>query len=272
MIIGPWSHGSQAFANDYGGTRKTGNPRKAFLYTVRALKGKNPRLGSPFRNARYNLFIMERNEYIGSDTWPPENSEMVPWYIGPGGYLMPEMYDGNGQLSYLYDPGDPYPGLGGTALGDFVGGALQNPNTDRPDQLVFESGILEEPMILLGDITASIWFSSDASCTGFVISVQDVFPDGRIINIQEGAENVIVSGSGPVRIEMPVWSTGYQVNPGHSLRVVISSGWFPRFNRNLNNCEPLYSAENVIKANQVVYYGGITPSSINLPLYRLSGK
>jgi uncharacterized protein len=272
MIIGPWSHGSQAVENDYGGMKKTGNPRKAFLYSVRALKGKNPRLRFPFRNARYNLFVMERNEYIGSDTWPPEETRMVPWYLGPGGYFQPELYQENGQLSYVYDPADPYPGLGGTALGDNVGAALQNPNIGRTDQLVFESGVMKDPMILLGNITASLWVSSDAACTGFVISVQDVFPDGRIINIQEGAASVVFDEKDPLKMEIPVWATGYQVNSGHRLRVVISSGWFPRFNRNLNSCEPVSSAETVREAIQFVYYGGSTPSSINLPVYKISGK
>ncbi len=272
MIIGPWSHGTPAFENDYGGTRKTGNPRKAFLYSVRALKGKKNKLGSPFRDARYNLFIMERNEYVGSETWPPEETRMVHWYLGPDKSLQPEESKEQGRLSYIYDPSDPYPGLGGTALGESVGAALQNPNAERKDQLVFETGILEEPMILLGNISATLWLSSDAPCTGFVISVQDVFPDGRIINVQEGAANVRFEGESQEKKEIPVWATGYQINPGHRLRVVITSGWFPRFNRNLNGCEPVYSAREMKTANQIVHYGGNTPSRINLPVYRIKGK
>ena len=272
MIIGPWSHGSQAFENDYGGTRKTGNPRKALFYTVRALKGKKNKLGSPFRDARYNLFIMERNEYFGSETWPPEETQMVSWYMGPEKYLQQETYQEEGSLSYIYDPSDPYPGLGGTALGDNVGAALQNPNQGRSDQLIFETGVMEEPLILLGNISATLWLSSDVPCTGFVISVQDVFPDGNIINIQEGAANVQFGGETPKMLEIPVWATGYQVNPGHRLRVVISSGWFPRFNRNLNGCEPLYTASAMNIANQYVYFGTNTPSSINLPVFSISGR
>ncbi len=270
MIIGPWSHGSQAFENDYGGIRKTGNPRKAFRYAVRTLKGRRSRLSSPFiRNARYNLFIMERNEYIGSDTWPPRETRMVPFFLGPGKFMDQEVYDKDGVLSYVYDPYDPYPGLGGTALGNNVGAALQNETLDRDDQLIFETGILEKPMVLLGNIAATLWLSSDAPCTGFVVSLQDVFPDGRIINIQEGAVRVQFEESGPEKVEIPVWATGYQLNPGHRMRVVVSSGWFPRFNRSLNTCEPIYSAEKISIAKQKVFYGPVTPSSINIPVFEL---
>jgi uncharacterized protein len=272
MIIGPWCHGNQAIENDYGGTRRTGNPRKAFLYTVRALKGKKKKLSSPFRDAKYNLFVMERNEYIGSDTWPPEETKMVNYYIGPGNYLQPESFKEDGVLSYIYDPSDPYPGLGGTALGDNVGAALQNSNAGRHDQLVFETDEMEKPLVLLGNISATLWLSSDSPCTGFVVSVQDVFPDGRIVNIQEGAANVQFNGVIPEKIEIPVWATGYQIDPGHRLRVVITSGWFPRFNRNLNGCEPIFSAESATVANQIVFYGGKTPSGISMPVFNFSAK
>ena len=267
MIIGPWCHGNPATGNQYGGEKRTGKPRKLLAYTVRAMKGKKYRLGRPFKDARYNLFIMERNEYVGSETWPPEETVTVPYYIGPEFYLGPSAYSEDGLLSYVYDPSDPYPGLGGTALGDIVGPAWQNDNLGRTDQVVFETSILDKPLVLLGEISATLWLSSDRPCTGFVISLQDVLPDGRIVNIQEGAANVQFLGQEPERHEISVWSTGYQLNTGHRIRVVISSSWFPRFNRNLNNCEPVIAADKVFPATQKIYYGEDTPSSINLPVY-----
>ena len=270
LIIGPWCHGSQGEKNEYGGLKKTGKPTKIFKYVKNFLKGRSNKLTSPLKDKKYNLFIMERNEYIGSDTWPPKGMKTVPYYIGPSGYLSSEKYTEKGDLQYDYSPADPYPSHGGTALGDGVGPARQNENSNRKDQLIFEMNIAEDPLILLGPISATLWLSSDAACTDFFVGLQDVFPDGKIINIQEGGASVKFDNEKPTRTEISVWSTGYQLNPGHKLRVFIASTWFPRYNRNLNKCEPIYSAKDFVIARQKLYYGTETPSSVNLPIFELT--
>jgi len=267
IIIGPWCHGNQGEKNDYGGSKKTGKTSKIFFYTKNYLKGKDIKFSSPLKNTKYNLFIMERNEYIGSDVWPPEETTFIPYYIGPEGYLNTSVYKQEGALEYLYSPSNPYPSLGGTILGVDVGPARQNSNADRKDQLVFVMDIKDKPLTLLGPLSASLWVSSDAGCTDFIVGVQDVFPDGKIINIQEGGARVKFSGPQPQKIEVSVWATGYQLNPGHKLRVFVSSSWFPRYDRNLNNCQPIFISKDIVNANQKVYYGGTTPSSINLPIF-----
>ena len=219
------------------------------------------------KDAKYNLFIMERNEYAGSDVWPPKETTMTPYHLGPGGYLGPVIPSEKGSLSYEYDPADPYPSLGGTALGKGVGPARQNPNTERKDQLVFRKKIESEPLILLGPLSATLWLSSSAVCTDYYVLLQDEFPDGKIINIQEGGAKVKLTGNGPEKTEISIWSTGYQLNPGHTLRVVITSSWFPRFNRNLNRCEKAADAKITMRSTQTLWYGNGTPSSVSLPLY-----
>jgi uncharacterized protein len=272
MIIGPWCHGNQAEKNEYGGLKKTGKPSMIFKYLKSYLKGKDPELSSPFRNQKYNLFIMERNEYVGSDCWPPKNTTITPYYLGPSGYLSNLKNGSEGLLQYDYSPSDPYPSIGGTILGEGVGPARQNSSTGRKDQLVFEMSVTEKPLILLGPVTATLWVSSDAPCTEFIVGIQDVFPDGKIINIQEGGAKVSFSGDQPQKNEISVWATGYQVNAGHKLRVIIASSWFPRFNRSLNTCEPIYSAGVIVNARQKVWFGGDTPSSVNLPVYKTDNK
>ncbi|MFC2125207.1 CocE/NonD family hydrolase [Bacteroidota bacterium] len=270
LIIGPLCHGSPGVENDYGGTKKTGNPMKMFLYAAKKVKGKKKSLPSPLKDKKYNLFIMERNEYFGSDVWPPRETRFIPYYIGPDNHFDPANCTSDGLLSYDYDPLDPFPSLGGTALGEKVGPAEQNDNINRSDQLSFETKNLDKPLILLGPITASLWLSSDTPCTDFIVCLQDVFPDGKIINIQEGGAKVQFDGDDPTRHEISVWATGYQLNTGHKLRVVITSSWFPRYNRNLNDCSPIADALSHTKTRQMVYYGTETPSSIILPVFDLN--
>jgi uncharacterized protein len=267
LVIGPWCHGSQGEKNEYGGLKKTGKPKLIFKYVKNYLKGKDPKLASPLKNTRYNLFIMERNEYVGSSVWPPAETKSTPYYIGPSGYLNTDQYNKAGSLGYDYSPFDPYPSIGGTILGEGVGPARQNTNVSRKDQLVFEMDVTAEPLTLLGPVTATLWLSSDVSCTDFIVGLEDVFPDGKIINIQEGGAKVRFAGTGAEKKDISVWATGYQLNMGHKLRIFIASSWFPRFNRTLNSCEPISEAKNMVNAHQKVWFGPETPSSVNLPVY-----
>ncbi len=268
LIIGPWAHGPLGEPNEFGGIEKSGDPKLIFKYVRRIMKGKKTKLSEPLKDSKYNLFIMERNEYVGSESWPPPETTSTSFYSGPEGYLNTEVPDGTGKLKYDYNPADPYPSFGGTALGKGVGPARQNANQTRKDQLVFKKKIIEEPLILLGPIDATIWLSSTSVCTDFFVLLQDEFPDGKIINIQEGGTKVKLKAGGPAKTSISVWATGYQINPGHTLRVVITSSWFPRFNRNLNNCEPIANTKNITTAEQSVWYGKETPSSISLPVFK----
>lgn len=272
LIIGPWCHGSLGESNEYGGLKKTGKPTKIFMYVKNFLKGNSHKLTSPLKDDKYNLFIMERNDYFGSSVWPPVETRTIPYFIGPSGYLSTNSISENGSLQYTYSPSDPYPSHGGTALGAGVGPARQNENTDRKDQLIFEMNAQEKPLILLGPVSATLWLSSDAQCTDFIVGLQDVFPDGKIINIQEGGAKVQFDNEYPRKTEISVWATGYQLNAGHKLRAFISSSWFPRYNRSLNRCEPAQFAKDMVNAKQKIYYGGDTPSSINLPIYTITEK
>jgi len=150
-----------------------------------------------------------------------------------------------------------------------VGPALQNPNIDRKDQAAFESEPLDKPLVLLGPIDAAIYVSTDAPCTDFFVSLQDVDADGKILNIQEGGKTVYSDDTATPRLQtadVSLWATGYQINAGHKIRVVVSSSLFPRYNRNLNSGEPIFAAQHPRVAHQKVYFGKKYPSHIRLPV------
>lgn len=271
LVIGPWCHGRQAFKNEYGGIEKTGDRRGLMRrFAAKYVKGEDVRvMEAPFKDKRCNLFIMERNEYYGCDEWPPRATLFTNYYIGLDKYFCPEVPKEQGKLEYTYDPTEPYPSRGGTILGADVGPALQNENLSREDQLVFETEVLKSPLTLLGPIYATLYVSSDAVSTDFIVCLQDVFPNGNIINIQDGGTTVKFEKGSVKKAELSVWATGYQVNPGHRLRAVITSSLFPRFNRNLNSGEPIFSAKTVKEAHQKIYFGPAYPSAITLPVLEL---
>jgi putative CocE/NonD family hydrolase len=268
LIIGPWCHGKQAWENKYGGGEKKGNKTNWMAgFFNENLRNQVFDYADPvFKNKIYNLFVMERNEYFGCDTWPPRSVEFTPYYLGPDGYLSPQLPEKKGKLEYFYDPADPFPNKGGTFLGVNVGAAVQNENMGRHDQLVFETTVLTDDLILLGPLTATLYVTSGARSTDFYVSIHDVMPNDTIINIQENGKKVELT-PGINKVDLSLWATGYQLYPDHKLRVVITSALFPRFNRNLNSGEPIFSATNMKKVQQAVYYGA-HPSSVTLSILR----
>ncbi|SFU60576.1 hypothetical protein SAMN05216364_10356 [Porphyromonadaceae bacterium KHP3R9] len=268
MIITPWGHGPQALKNEYGGTDKTGNRGlllEQFLDKVLSGKGEI-KLEAPFTNHKYNFFIMERNEYVGSETWPPKGVKKTDYFLGERS-ITKTVPDNSAKLSFVYNPEDPYPSLGGTFIGMDVGPAVQNKNIERADQWVFESEVLDSTLTLLGSISASLYVSSTVVNTDFIIMVQDLFPNDTIVNIQEGGREVSLEPGKISKIEIESWPTGFQLNRGHKLRIVITSSWFPRYNRNLNTDEPTYLARDSKKAVQTIYLGPGHPSKITLPVF-----
>lgn len=270
IIITPWCHGTQSLENDYGGENKTGNTGALLQqFLAKTMLGKGEvKMDAPFTNNKYNFFIMERNEYFGSETWPPKEVKNVDYFLEKNLISLKEP-DKADKLSFVYNPEDPYPSIGGTSIGTDVGPATQNENNNRKDQWVFETDVLETPLTLLGSVSASLYVSSSVRNTEFIVLVQDVFPNDTIVNIQEGGIQVDLVPNEIVKIKLDSWPTGYQLNPGHKLRVVVTSSWFPRFNRNLNNNEAIFRAKENKKALQSIYLGPSYPSTITLPVLNI---
>lgn len=267
LVIGPWAHGQHEIKNDFGGVVVDFNQLSIRLLAA-ALKGENTAhlFAGPLKDAQYNLFIMERNKYYPSDTWPPKEMKATDYYLTPSGSLSTDLPVTSSSKEYIYEPAKPYPSKGGTVLGTPAGQADQRGNESRKDQLVFNLPITGNPLTLLGPINARLFVETDAPCTDFFVLLQDVFPDGKVVNIQEGGAEYHPGQEKIGQLGFSVWATGYQFNPGHTLRVVVTSSWFPRFNRNLNTGEPMHSAAAMRKANQRLHLGSEYPSAIILPV------
>ncbi len=268
LIIGPYAHGKIDIETDYGDNLDID---KHFNEEILAFLERNLKdvTSVTFQRDPYTLFIMHRNEWYNCKEWPPANTKVTPYFLGPEGSISPQPFDDDNEFKYTYDPLDPYPSLGGTLLGTGVGPAFQNANTGRKDQVVFESPELEKPLVLLGPVRAVIFIKTDAPATDFFVSLQEVHPDGKIINIQEGGKTVyndVRAAPELKKMDISLWATGIQINPGYKLRVVISSSLFPRYNRNINSGEKIFSAKNPHVANQFIYTGKSYPSRVMLPV------
>ena len=205
------------------------------------------------------VYVMGSNEWASFDQWPPPGTRFQRLHLrSDGGANDP---DGGGRLTwdapvgaetpdrYSYDPGDPVPSRGGSVCctgnpDDQPGSFDQSDIEERDDVLVYTSEVLDEPLAIIGPIDAVLHVSSSARDTDFTVKLLDVDPQGRSWNIQEailraryreGFDRKVFMEEGEVyELRFNVHATAYEFQPGHRIRVQISSSNFPRFDRNLN--------------------------------------
>lgn len=218
------------------------------------------------------------NEWRTADRWPPVPATPTPFYLHPNRSLSIQKPQKGGTLSYIYDPKDPVPTVGGPNLTLPAGPMDQSKIESRPDVLVFTSEPLREPIEVTGRVKVVLWASSDAPDTDFVAKLCDVYPDGRSFNICEGilrarfregfSKEKLMKPGTPYRFEIDLRSTSIVFNKGHRIRVLITSSNAPAFDPNPNTGEPFRASERTRPAHNTIYMDAKRPSHILLPVVR----
>lgn len=283
LIVGPWAHHAL-------GSRKCGvfdfGPKAALdlneLQTAwfdAHLKGKKERIAEmpPVR-----IFVMGRNEWRDEKEWPLARAVEQRLYLASAGSANTPKGDGKlvdrpgavGKDQYTYDPKDPVP-----SLFDFNGYAIcadQNRNASRKDILVYQGEPLKQAIEVTGYPTLELFASSSAPDTDWIVKLVDVAPDGRARDVstgilraryREGLEKAkFLTPGETVKYVVRMNATSNEFQPGHRIRVDVTSSDFPSYDRNHNTAvNQNFDAELRI-AEQTIHHGGPTPSAIVLPV------
>jgi putative CocE/NonD family hydrolase len=125
---------------------------------------------------------------------------------------------------------------------------------------------------------AVVYLSSDARDTDVTVKLTDVFPDGRSMNMQEGITRVryrdgfdrprLMSPGKAYEVPVDLHATSWYLQPGHRLRVAISSSNFPRFDRNLNTGGRNYDETTWKVARNTIHHSAATASRLIVPVVR----
>ena len=181
---------------------------------------------------------------------------------------------------YDYDPMDPVATLGGNHSGPQdhpeiirVGVLDQRPNWDRPDVLVFETTVLEKDLEVTGSVTATIYASTSAPDTDFLVRLIDVEPDGTAWNLTDGIIRARFRNGiyDPPELLEPGEVFAYEIEllptsnvflAGHRIAVHVTSSSFPMYDRNPNTATG--------RAWTIYGRSPIRPSSTTQPAARTS--
>ncbi len=178
-------------------------------------------------------------------------------------------------LTYVYDPADPSPTIGGGELSLDQGPYDQRPLLERPDVLVFQTDVLQQPVTVVGKVTATLFVASDAPDTDFTVRLADVYPDGRAMLVTDGIAKVRYRNSlqDPeflepgqiVPIEVEVGTTAIVFDRGHRIMALVSSSNSRRFIPSRNNDDDIWGDQPAQIATNALYLDRIYPSHLVLP-------
>lgn len=222
---------------------------------------------------------IDANKWRFAPDWPIDHINDT-WYLNTGGKLVNGSKGTNAYYSYLYDPRDPVPTVGGLNLILDSGPYDQREVEDRTDVLIFETDNLTASIDVIGHMWAHLYVKSNCTNTDFTVKICDVYPDGRSMLINDGIINAIrrdgVTIDAPplnsveyAEVDIDLWSTAYQFNVNHKIRITISSSNYPRFAKNPNSVAPqAVMSDKYLQfyiADNTILIGPDYPSYIILP-------
>ncbi|WP_431930034.1 CocE/NonD family hydrolase [Nonomuraea jabiensis] len=251
LLIGPWGHGRGLYTRH--------GLRDALAALDAALLGEHPPSG-------VRLFVTGADRWTELAEWPPPH-EPTPWHLHAGGRLSDELApDGMPPSRYRYDPGDPTPAVGGTAVGLSAGRKDNRRIEARPDVLTFTSDPLPHDIDVIGPVRAHLHARSSIPHVDYFTRLCDVSPRGRSTNLCDGI--VRLSEPGDVRTaDIELWPLAHRFARGHRIRLQVSSGAHPRFGRNPGTGESLATARDLRPSSHEIFHDPDHPSAIWLPVF-----
>lgn len=223
-------------------------------------------------------YLMGANEWRTAEAWPPPEAREKRLYLGAEWTLdaapPPAAVEAD---TYIYDPDDPTPTLGGSILSAVyrAGSVDVSSVQQRGDVVTYTSDILDKDLDVAGPLRLVLYASSSAVETDFYGRLSDVFPDGRAIQLQNGvlrtryrpladeSEGALLEPGRIYLFEIDMWATANRFAAGHRLRLDISSADFPKFERNRNRGG---SPGPSVKATQTIFHDEKHPSHLVIPV------
>jgi len=240
-------------------------------------------------NKPVRIFVMGTNVWRDEDDWPLARAKPTRYFLHSAGKANGSSGDGSLDTkgpstesadSFVYDPANPAPTIGGPLCCDSAhlapGPRDQRAVEERKDVLVYTTPAFTKETEVTGPISLDLFASTSAKDTDFTAKLVDVWPDGFAQNLTEGIlrlryresrEKAETVKPGEIyHLVIDLWATSNVFLPGHRLRLEVSSSNFPRFARNLNSGEDAATGTLMTTATNTTYHDKEHPSALVLPI------
>ncbi|PWJ38008.1 CocE/NonD family hydrolase [Sediminitomix flava] len=290
IVMGPWDHGrwakedGQSVHNHiyFGDSISTFFQKEIEAnFFEHYLKGKSiEELPEAY------VYDTGKKQWDTYDQWPAASTKNYKFYFGGNETLsINEPTDKAAEFSYISDPMKPVPYTSQTEGVTFTPRRFMTDDqryaSRRPDVLTFKTEVLEEDLLLSGEILAKLKVAMTGTDADFVVKVIDVYPQDHP-NYDHNPENIIMGGyqqlvrsevlRGRFRdsfekpkpfepnkvtdVNVVLQDIHHTFKKGHKVMIQIHSTWFPYIDRNPQKyVDNIYKAEaeDFIKSEITVY-------------------
>ncbi len=287
FLSGPWGH-AETFV---GGTLEVGdmtfkpesivdNKAEHLAFFDHFLKGSADSYDQP----RARVYVMGAEEWREFDRYPPADAQPTDLFLSSGGRA--NSIAGDGALAwsapegdtppdrFTFDPQRPVP----DAVGVMPLGEDRTPLQRRDDVLVYTSEVIDEAVEIVGKVVIEFHAATDARDTDFVATIMDVYPDGRAVKLgpitgvvraryRNGFDREELLTPGEVaRYEIDLGHIAHSFEPGHRIRIDMTSSAYPHVAPNQNTGNPVATDTEWNTARQIIHHSREYPSRIILPV------
>jgi hypothetical protein len=200
--------------------------------------------------------------------WPPPAAEAVQ-YLQPGGRLTEDEPGGAGpSSSFYYDPADPTPTVGGRLLTPGAGVKDNRGLEARPDVLTFTGEPLASALEITGVPVVELFHSRDNQFADLFVRLCDVDPNGESRNFSDAYLRLDPASAEeqPQRLELRLDACAHRLPAGHRLRLQVSGGSHPRYDRNEGTGAPPGTGTRLRPSVHTIGHAAGTASRIVLPV------
>ncbi len=263
ITVGPWQHG------------EPGELKAALQQDVAWLE--HYLAGGPEPSgASVRLYLQQAGTWLDFDQWPPPSSAATAYYLRAAGGLAPDAEpDEAAPATFVYDPSDPTPSLGGPVLQP-PGKQVDNTALEaRGDVLTYTSAPFATDQDMVGPVGARVYLRVSREHADLFVRLCDVDDKGVSRNVVDGirrlrpetvpAPDVQIGDDGIMAVDVELYPTAYRVQAGHRIRLQVSGGAFPRYARNLGTSEPFGTAIAAHRCRFEVFADALHPACVVLP-------
>jgi putative CocE/NonD family hydrolase len=282
--MGPGAHkGVDYVAGDFGPQSRVETRQLQLRWLDHFLLGKD---NGVEREPPVDIFVFGDDAWRKEEAWPLARAVPTRWYLSSNGQA--NTSGGDGMLdtlppalapadTFTYDPANPTPYLiDSRELETSLNEDFTAVDAGRRDLLAFTSKPLARPVEVTGPMAATLWAATDAKDTDWIVMLLDVFPDGHAERVQDGIararfrrgydREVPLTPGAIEKYDIDLWFTSRVFEPGHRIRVAVSSALFPKYDRNLNTGGDTERDSTFVVAHQRLVHDEAHPSHLLLPV------
>lgn len=286
VILGPWQHSGNSRYDMHGVSFGSQALRfdldyLYFQWFEHYLKGVENGID---KSAPVEYYTVGQDTWKTASNWPVPETVETDIFLDSQGSANTSLGDGTlsfripeneGKDSYDYDPQNP-----STHIIDMSENEIEVPEDYtreelRQDILCYTSAPLEKDVVITGDLTASLYVSSDAPDTDFMVRLTDVDENGRSIKLADGILSAryrngfdhaeFLTPGEVVHLKIRTTKISNCFKKGHKIRITITSSAknfvFPN-----SNTKGGYNSTDTVIAHNTIHHGGRYPSKITVRL------